>query len=427
MKRLRKAVYAILRGSERYLKTDMVYLAKGGFWLSLGQIISSASALILAIAFANLLPKETYGTYKYILSVVSILGITTLPGITTYLNQAIARGYEGSLMPSLRTRIRFGLVGGGASFLLGAYYYYAGNTDLAISFLIAGFFIPVMDTLSIYHSYLQSKKLFKRSIEYFVASQIVAVGALMATIFLTKNLHAIILAYFISWTTMRLLFFMVAVKKFPPNDNKDAMVMSYGKHLSAVGIIGTIALYFDSLIMFHEFGAVELAIYSLAFAPINQIRGLYKNIPALALPKLAARTFDEIGAILSRRLLMLLAIGALIAIPYALLAPYLFGILFPRYPEAILFSQLLAGVLVLVLPATLLSAAINSKISVVPKPWLYWSIVPNAILILSLFALVPTYGIAGAIASRFIFIIVSFAVSYAQWRLLAKKFKNKGV
>jgi O-antigen/teichoic acid export membrane protein len=91
-----KAVRA-LRWSQKYTKTDMVYLAKGGGWLSIGQVVEKLSALGLAIAFANLIPQETYGTYKYIISLGGIIAIFTLSGLRTAVTQAVARGYEGSL------------------------------------------------------------------------------------------------------------------------------------------------------------------------------------------------------------------------------------------------------------------------------------------------------------------------------------------
>ena len=78
--------------SEKYIKTDMVYLARSGFWLLFGQGTTLLSVLALSIVFANFLPKETYGTYKYILSLTGIFSIFTLPGMTTALIRATARG-----------------------------------------------------------------------------------------------------------------------------------------------------------------------------------------------------------------------------------------------------------------------------------------------------------------------------------------------
>ena len=65
---IKEKIYKLLRKSEKWTHTDMIYLAKGGFWLTLGQIISSVSSFALAVAFANFLPKEVYGNYKYIIS-----------------------------------------------------------------------------------------------------------------------------------------------------------------------------------------------------------------------------------------------------------------------------------------------------------------------------------------------------------------------
>ena len=75
--RLRQKMLEFLRWSERYSKTDMLYLVRGGFWLSLNHIAASVSSLILAVAFANLIPAETYGTYRYVLSIIWLM-ISTL-------------------------------------------------------------------------------------------------------------------------------------------------------------------------------------------------------------------------------------------------------------------------------------------------------------------------------------------------------------
>ena len=81
MNTLKHATYRLLRKSERYFKTDMVYVARGGFWVTAGNIVSALAAFGLAVAYANLLPKESYGTYKYILSLAGIIGAFSLTGL----------------------------------------------------------------------------------------------------------------------------------------------------------------------------------------------------------------------------------------------------------------------------------------------------------------------------------------------------------
>jgi len=125
IKKTKIRLYNLLRWSQKYTKTDMVYLAKGGSWLTLGQIVSTIASFLSAIAFANLLPRETYGQYKYILSITSILAIPTLAGINTAVIRAIARGYEGSFIPALKTKIKWGLLGGITSIGLAGYYYFS--------------------------------------------------------------------------------------------------------------------------------------------------------------------------------------------------------------------------------------------------------------------------------------------------------------
>jgi O-antigen/teichoic acid export membrane protein len=418
--KIKKKAKEILLWSQKYTKTDMIYLARGGFWLTLGQAISSLSSFLLAIAFANLLPKETYGTYKYILSIASILAIPTLSGIGTAVTQAVARGYEGSLIPALKTKIRWGILGGLASLILAGYYFYQGNTTLTISFLISAVFLPFMDSFGIYDSLLQGRKLFDISTKYFIISQIIAIASLIAVLFFTKNLFLILFAYFASWTLLRFIFLKITLKKFSINHNQDPKTISYGKHLSLIGIIGTIASYLDRILIFHYLGAVEVAVYSFAIAPPNQIKGLFKNLPALALPKLSQRSFKEIDSVLYKRLLKLFIMGGIIAGIYILAAPYIFKIFFPKYLDSIFFSQLFAITIVLTTPISILSAVGQSKLTLTPKSFLYpGSIIPQIILIGSLFLLIK-FGIIGVILSRIIFLISAIVVSLIYWKRLFK-------
>ena len=108
---IQSRLYRILRISEKYTKTDMVYLASGGSWILIGTFISSLSSLLLVIAFGNLFPPEKYGVYQYVFSIASILATPTLTGMNTALIQSVTNGFDGSIIKGLSTKIRFGFIG----------------------------------------------------------------------------------------------------------------------------------------------------------------------------------------------------------------------------------------------------------------------------------------------------------------------------
>lgn len=424
---LKNRAYNFLYWSQKYTQTDMVYLAKGGFWLTLGQVVSTTASFLLAIAFANLIDPITFGNYRYVLSLMGVLSIFALTGIGTAVTQAVARGLEGSFYTAFKTKLKWGLLGSMAALGLAGYYFFRGNYLLSIPLLISTIFLPLMLASQVYDSFLAGRKLFSVGTKYNISKQIIFVGAMVTTLFLTQNLFWLIAVYFVSHTFLNLFFYLFTKRKFQPNKKEDPQTLSYGKHLSLVGVISTIAAYLDRVLIFHYLGAMEVAIYSFAIMPIDQMKSLFKNIPTLAIPKLAQRSFKEINAVLYKRLFKLFLIGGGIAIVYILLAPYLFKIFFPRYLNSIFFSQLFVLTFIFILPHTLLSATIRSKLTLIPKSIIYRSTLAQIVLIISLFVLVKLYEIIGIVFAKILFAILVMFISFINWRDLTKIYSDRKI
>ncbi len=397
MENLRIKIYNLLRWSEKYTKTDMVYLIEGSTWLTIGQIVATASSFFMAIFFANFLSKETYGLYTYILSLVGILAIPTLSGMATATVQAVARGYEGSLVSAVKTKIKWGLLGTVASLVLAGYYYFSGNAILAISFLIVAGFLPLMEAFSLYDALLQGRKLFDVSVKFYVINQVIATISLIAAVFFTKNLFLILFAYFLPWALIRFIYFRIILKKFSPNQNQDPQATSYGKHLTFMGIISTVAGYLDQLLVFHYLGAVELAVYSFALAPTEQVKNLLNSMATLALPKLSQRSKEEIKKTIVGKFLRYALLIAVIIIVYIFIAPLIYKIFFPKYLDSVFYSQILAISLIsgaAVLPSSALQAQMAKK-------KLYIFNTGSALLqIALLIVFIYFYGLMGAVLAR---------------------------
>lgn len=420
IEKLKVKTHNFLRWSEQYTKTDMVYLAKGGFWLTFGHVISSISAFLLAVAFANLLPREIYGTYKYVISIAGILTILTLRGMNLAIFHAVARGFEGVFLKAFKTQIKWGILSSMASISIGFYYFFNANNTLAISFWIIAIFLSLMDPLGIYQSFLQGKKLFNLSAIYGSLSQIISITILITVVFFTNNIFILLFAYFASWTLIRLSFFVIAVKKFPPNNNIDPKTIEYGKRTSFVKILDSLVSSVDSILIFHYLGAINLAIYSFAIAPTSQLKGLTGHLSTLAMPKLANRASSEINHILKKRIIYLFFLGLFISLIYILTAPYIYQIFFPKYLDSVFFSQVFSLMIAIYLPQAIFGAALSAKLTLIPPKMLYLWNLPGIIFIIFALIFVVKLGILGVILGRLLASASNFVINLIVWKKILR-------
>jgi O-antigen/teichoic acid export membrane protein len=358
--KIQNLVYRLLRKSESYTHTDMVYLAKGGFWLTLGQFIASGASFLLAIAFANLLPKEIFGDYRYILSLLGILTIFTLTGINTAVIQAVARGLEGSFWPSFTSKLKWSILASIGSLGVAIYYYLNGNLILTLSFILASILLPLLRASSLYLAILNGRKDFKLASIYSSYVRILATIAMIVTLFFTNNIFLILIAFFVPETLLHYIFTWVYIKKHPLNEEKDDQTISYGLNLSAMDLIKTIAGQADKILIYHYLGAAQLAIWAFTTAPVSQIKSVLMNIKSLALPKLTQTDDKIIQVHFLDKLKKVEIVVILIIVLYALFAPFLYKIFFPQYLESIPYTQIYVLTL-LFFPRTFLSTVLVAK------------------------------------------------------------------
>lgn len=340
---LKGKVYTLLRWSERYIKVDMVYLASGGFWLTLGQAVSAASVFVLALVFAYILPKETYGTYKYLLSIMGLLSIFTLPGMVTALTRSAAKGL-GPILPAMRERMRFGIIGLVAGLGVSAYYFYMGNHLLGMGVGLIAVFLPIFDPLGTFSGYILGKREFARSTRYMAATQIIMLVVLAATAYFFGHYNhplALLVAYLVGYTLVRLYFLRRTLDRIIEH-KPDPALIPYGRHLSFMGAINQVAMQLDNIILFHYAGAAAVAVYAIAIAPAEQVKGLLSNLGELLFPRLAARSEASVrSALVYKTVVLLIAIVCLIAL-YIFIVPYFFALFFPKYLDSVFYSQLFA-------------------------------------------------------------------------------------
>lgn len=350
IKRSKEAAYRLLRRSEQYTKTDMVYLAKGGFWQTFGQAGTALLSFGLVLAFANLLPKETYGTYKYILSLAAIFNIFILTGMNQAVSQAVATGHEGAFRSSIKYQLRWNSLATLAFWIVAGYYLYNDNAQLGVSLLVLGLFWPLTATFNTYSAYLAGKKEFRLNNLFSVLAVAVYAAGTMFAILLSGEVIWLIAAYAIATFAANLLLYWLTLRRFDPPAGEAGGALRYGRHLTFINLTTTLVSQLDSVILHHFWGPAQLATYSIAMAIPNRAIPFFKSSIEVGFPKLATKTPSEINKVFYRRIAYGIGAGTIAAALYILAAPYLFLYLLPQYLDAVLYTQILATGFVFAIP-----------------------------------------------------------------------------
>ncbi len=399
MGNIKSRLVGILRWSERFTKTDMVYLAKGGSWLGLGQAVTSFAAFLLSIAFANLFPREAYGEYRYIFSIVGVVSAFSLTGMDMALSQSIARGFDGTLSRSVRMAFLWSLIASAGLCIVSAYYFSNHNSTLGWALIIAAIATPLLKSFNLYSAFLLGKKDFGRRTRYGMFYDILPAATIALALTYTDNAIVIVATYFISYTLVTSVLYILTKRVYRPEGPIDENVGTYSKHLSVMNIVGTASFQLDKILTFHYLGSVQLALYSFAIGIPQQLRQTQKIIGSLAFPRFATRNHDDLRTALPRKSLILFLGMLAIVVVYIPLAPTIFTLLFPNYLEAVPYSQVFSLVL-LFAPGALYQQVLTAQQN---KKALYViQTVGAPIRIGSLFLFIPLFGIWGILLSTFI-------------------------
>jgi O-antigen/teichoic acid export membrane protein len=323
-------VRRLLRWSEKYTKTDMVYLASSSFWLHSTSWLVALCSFLLYIVFGNVLSVEVYGTYQYLISLGALIGAFTLTGMNGAVSRAVTQGFEGSYRRAVSVQLRWGVAPLLGSWAVAAYYLLNGNQTIGFGLLLLGVFIPLNTALNTYGAYLAAKADFKRNFKYsllvnlpyLVGVALVAVSLPAALALLAANLITQAIGYFAAHRqTLRI---------YKPNDREDPGAMRYGRHLSIMNFIGAAAAQVDNILVFNMLGPAQLALYSFATAVPDRLN-IFRLLGVSAFPKFANRTPQEVARSLRRKVLLSVIIAGAVALAYAAAAPLFFSIFSPFY------------------------------------------------------------------------------------------------
>lgn len=420
MPKIRHTISTILLWSQKYTKTDMHYVAGGSFWLSVNQTVNAILTLALIIGFANLLPKETYGTYRYILSLAGILNIFTLTGMNSAVMRGVAAGNNGVFIKSVKYQLRWNIFLFATFITLSSYYFFKENSVLAVSFLILGVFTPLTSAFNTFNSFLMGKKQFRLANVWGIFSTVVYVTGMFAILLLAPNVPYLIAAYAITIFLTTCFFYFLTLKKFrPPAESDDVDTIKYGRKLSFIAFLGPISSEIDKVVLAQFWGPAQLATYAFAMAIPSRIVPSLKKFMNIALPKFATKNSKELDSMLSFRIFQGMLVGSTVTILYILSTPFIFHYLLPQYMDGLLYSQLLSISFIFALPTRYLGLLFESqKLS----SHIFINTLINSSMAIILYVILGIYGgVIGLVIAYISWSFLGMIVNLVSWQIRSSK------
>jgi len=315
---------------------DLEYYLSGASLLLVDQATTLALALATTWCFTNLVPKEVYGAYGYVLAVAGMLTLIALPGVSQAIQRSAARGFDGALAAGMQMRMRGGAVAGVVMALFAVVLFAWDRPSVAGGAMVAAALFPLVYAMDDYRSVLFGKQRFGVYLGLHTMIQTLVAGATITAIVAGLPFFAILAANFAARSTGNALALVVMRRRVLTNNEVDDDFKSFGWNLSLVGVIGGISYQLDRFIVGSMLGLEVMAGYELALRLTDPLRTLGVFLNKLVFPRAVRVSGAAVARRFFLRVLPMAVMLALIGLLATVVVGPIMGWLFPKYPEAVL-------------------------------------------------------------------------------------------
>lgn len=109
---------SLLQDFGKKIGLNLEYFFSGSFWVILRYFIVGVSGFIMTLVFTKFSDPSFFGRYQYILSLLSLFSIGTLPGLAFPLMKEFSRGNDKAFFKTVQAAFIFGVISSGIIFFI---------------------------------------------------------------------------------------------------------------------------------------------------------------------------------------------------------------------------------------------------------------------------------------------------------------------
>jgi O-antigen/teichoic acid export membrane protein len=398
---IKKELKHLVSFLNKWTDLDILYYFKGGAVLFSTQFLIILSYFFLNVVFAHLATKELFGQFQFIISIIGLLSVLSLPGANTAVALGVSQKKDGTLLQGVKLKLKWSLLAIVGIIIASAYFYFKREPSYETvwsALLGVIVFIPIIYALDLAHAFFVGKKKFEWSCAFQLISEVAGPLAVLSLLFFTKNLFVLTATYFAFRAVAYVSAFVFARRRME-NKTTESDFNSYSFHLTVINLIPEIKMFFDKLIVTFFLGFAATAVYTIGAAMAEQLYAVSKTIGMLIFPKLSVQGKEVMYAEVKRRTGKMALFFIVIAGLAALLAPILIPLFFSaQYNSAIILAQLL---LLVSVPRAVAFVLTRVQEAQKQKKKLYViNVLYSAVEIVSLLVMIPLYGMYGLVVAK---------------------------
>lgn len=380
------------------------------FWSNCNTGIIAGSGLAMSVIFIRIAGKELYGQYLFVMAIVGLFSIISIPGSRAVVFRTVAQGYDDVYRKATNFSFLWSLLGIPTLIVTGILFYLFKTKTAGTSLMIAALFFPFVTSLENWTLFLKGRSEFWKLALFNMARFLTSLLAIGAAIFFTKNIIAILLAYFIVHSAFNILYHVNSLRSIR-NAKVDSGWKKQSYALTVMELSSIVFGQVDILLIAVFLPMERVAIYGLVMKLVGVLLMATKSTVEAILPKLFASQQITIVSFYKVSLLFFtLAAVLCIVIKHPIL--WIYG---QSYSELVLLTQVYLTILPvffmhLIANSFLIKYQLNKEIN--------FSRITSIIAVSVFYALlIPLYGVWGGIISSMLYFIIQLIINLFLLRL----------
>ena len=379
---------------------DMPYFLKNSFLVSVSHGINLLKGLVIGLLVARMFPIGQYGEYRFMLSFLGFIGFIGLTSLGAALGKSIANKETVPLRSTIQLYSLLTAVGALVIFCSTPLLSYWGRESLWPFFIIGGIlYVPVKVGGDIFDGLIRGTGNFDLALRTnFYMNIILVTGILLMLWLRPSSLLLLTLTY-----GLPCLFFLWNIRSSLKKYRGTASglpILKKAAQMSLATLPITISWYIDGLLVTAFFGLDQLAVFSVALMPPEQVKIWIKELLQVSFSRQAlGKDTSERREKMNQVVVLGFIFLSLAVLLYILAAPWLLPLLFPQYPkdDMVLWSRM-GALALLPLPGSLYIQHLEARGMV--KQLQKANFLSSMAFCFLLILLIPTIGPVGAVIAR---------------------------